>query len=57
MFKQNKYTKNFYIILFVLTFGLAFSLLPVSMDYGGDEKNYIKNFTQKKFHKDCLLLF
>ena len=43
MIKQNKYTKNFYIILFVLTFGLAFSLLPVSMDYGGDEKNYIKN--------------
>ena len=42
MIKQNKYTKNFYIILFVLTFGLAFSLLPVSMDYGGDEKN-IKN--------------
>ena len=43
MFKQNKYTKNFYIILFILSFGLIFSFLPVSMDYGGDEKNYIKN--------------
>tara|TARA_Y100000816_G_scaffold274382_1_gene241624 strand:- start:392 stop:1774 length:1383 start_codon:yes stop_codon:yes gene_type:complete len=43
MFKQNKYTKNFYIILFILSLGLIFSFLPVSMDYGGDEKNYIKN--------------
>lgn len=43
MIKQNKYIKNFYIILFVLSFSFIFGLLPVSMDYGGDEKNYIKN--------------